>query len=1595
MNAFRNGALLAILGMCFTALQLRAQNPILFEAPEPADGTATVPGWAEKFADAVMDSQGRTFAIITMSTDISFLGHSIPFPPNTPLPVAPNYMNHALAVVCFSADGQVVWSTSMGSNYTLNYPNIVLDDAERPIVSLQGNSLASGTDPMALRLADSTLTWPAFTQQFETRVPVFRLNADDGSFGDLLFMNNTLGIDGTYGKTIYRHGKFYFPAWRYEVQRLDGSGNVEMRYILNSFPIGITPRDFEVLPDSSVVMYGYSNSPSNYVTTTTEITPVYATGSGNYTLFAMRATHGGAVRWIRTYCAEDVFDSERRAEEVRVLPDGNLLLTAKHVQPTTFAGVEHPTRSSSFKKLLFLRLDTLGNELSGLQLYNELPAEGGFGVDLFGRSQTKMVPMADGSIHFATGCTGTMGIAGFNGPVMGTFNNFSLVVGIVSPQGTVTALDFVRNVGDPKAVLINGTRTTTLANYGSGSSVLSTACMPDFPNHLSMVLTIDHSEPKPLPIPNFNIQYLDRDAGLVRLNNTSQNAQTIAWTFGDGTSQANTQAPIKGYVGGQNYLACISATNLCGTAQTCDDVVLGAEYNLTPSTAVRNAVALVRVNDLARVMTVGSQLNLVRNGQAPLPITNLELDARPYFNQGVPQLDQVFMHNWYGRVDLNGAELGLYHLEVILPGGSVDTVFNIFTVLENQGVDLEIRNIGRYSSTQLSPSILQNAGDARETLRGGRGPHREGYELRNNGALAVGVPVISYLPARVAVVVNNEYEVIEHPEHPSYTALNDFREANGLEYGSYQSSNGALQDTYITNGRAARMHLIPLVQNGGIYGTSYTNGFGQGYSIDLIWRNEHYLMAPVFNSTVLTGNTSVENGLALGEYLRLAAQDVLRQAFGAPGCTPCFTQAENDVMAIYARDINEVRRAQPPVPLQIRETYDIQRIAADILAEVLRTNCMPGLDVSTAGGPIFRQIVWRAMDRFLNHGHLNSCLTTPPPSGGSVLGQPSSPGIGLFVENGLNGGYSGPVTGVIPVTNPVVTPPIAGLPTSFWAPFEGVATGDGYITGTAVLNIDGEILTAPVSTVILETPDPGEPVITSTPDELSFNGTEHHIAADAGPGRYRTWVDPQSDAVKAIVTNVVNGVYSAELLSCILFITDPNITANYSDAEIEGYWNNCMREEYDRINNQQNPRTPGLDLEDLPDGYTDFAAVTAGLCNTPNLADLRSMPPLPGGGVLAMADAYQAYNCAYDPNEKYGPGDNEEEIWVKPGTMFNYRITFENIPEASAAAQVVQVIDQLDTAFFDLSTVRLTSARIGMEMNMPLDNMPGSACMSDLRPNVDHLLLLETDLASDGTLQWTFTALDVDDLQPTTDALGGFLQPNDSTGRGHGVVDFTVQLKPNVLQGEFINNQGDIIFDVNNPIQTQVWRNKVDGVKPTSAVDPLPFITMDTLITLSWQVDDSIGVVRHVELWISVDQGPFVLVGRPSGNSTFMYGRPGGNYRFYTIAVDMAGNREDIPADGFDAETTIDESVAVEEITSTGGLACFPNPTLDKLTLVTAEDHVGGTCSIFDVHGRLVYTQRIATQTNTLPTADLAPSTYVIVVANTAGELSRIRFVKQ
>ena len=184
-----------------------------------------------------------------------------------------------------------------------------------------------------------------------------------------------------------------------------------------------------------------------------------------------------------------------------------------------------------------------------------------------------------------------------------------------------------------------------------------------------------------------------------------------------------------------------------------------------------------------------------------------------------------------------------------------------------------------------------------------------------------------------------------------------------------------------------------------------------------------------------------------------------------------------------------------------------------------------------------------------------------------------------------------------------------------------------------------------------------------------------------------------------------------------------------------------------------------------------------------------------------------------DPNEMGGPAGVGPERKVRPGQWLTYTVYFENMPEATGAAQEVRVTHRLDPNL-DWDSFELVDVAYRNQTEPALAGKAAGTATSPLAGTPYHV---RTEAAFDlatGLAEWYLRI--VDDSTPDkwpADAYAGILPPNNAAHEGEGHVTYRVKVRDDAPDGVRIDATATIVFDLNAPIETDpAWWNTVAHV---------------------------------------------------------------------------------------------------------------------------------------------------------------------------------------
>jgi len=271
-----------------------------------------------------------------------------------------------------------------------------------------------------------------------------------------------------------------------------------------------------------------------------------------------------------------------------------------------------------------------------------------------------------------------------------------------------------------------------------------------------------------------------------------------------------------------------------------------------------------------------------------------------------------------------------------------------------------------------------------------------------------------------------------------------------------------------------------------------------------------------------------------------------------------------------------------------------------------------------------------------------------------------------------------------------------------------------------------------------------------------------------------------------------------------------------------------------------------------------------------------------------------------DPNEIIGPEGFDNKKWINNDMILSYNVLFENDSEfATAPAQKVTIKQILDDNI-NIQTFQLGSFGFAGKTFNISNNKSFYSNRIDLRDSLG----IYVDITAGIDIEkneafWIFNSIDPNTGQQPIDPFTGLLPVNNPENHeGEGFVAYTVQSKEHIVTGDVIHAKAQIIFDINEPIDTPEIFNTIDADDPTSNLYTDIQKTDKLSFSVFWSGDDIEGGsgLLGYDIYVSKDGEPFEKwLENTTNTSEIFNGEPGHTYQFYSLAKDNAGNIEKKP----------------------------------------------------------------------------------------------------
>lgn len=267
-----------------------------------------------------------------------------------------------------------------------------------------------------------------------------------------------------------------------------------------------------------------------------------------------------------------------------------------------------------------------------------------------------------------------------------------------------------------------------------------------------------------------------------------------------------------------------------------------------------------------------------------------------------------------------------------------------------------------------------------------------------------------------------------------------------------------------------------------------------------------------------------------------------------------------------------------------------------------------------------------------------------------------------------------------------------------------------------------------------------------------------------------------------------------------------------------------------------------------------------------------------------------------DPNEIIGPQGHDSLRWVSINEVLNYTIYFENDPEfATANAQNVDVRFTFEQNEWmkDFTLGTYGFANMSWNIDDAVNTYQKRLDLVDtMQIYVD--LIAGLDITKKQAF-WKFSSIDPESGFAPWQHDRGMLPVNDSTHVGEGFVQFSLKPLSTMKTGDTISIAANIVFDQNDTIPTNRWKNVIDAGNPVSKVIATADASNPRIHHLTFEAKDDEGGsgIKQVRLFLANQFGVYEEYAVCTADSTVdIETEAGRRYEFYSLAEDNVGNLE-------------------------------------------------------------------------------------------------------
>ncbi|XP_052094770.1 uncharacterized protein LOC127730411 isoform X2 [Mytilus californianus] len=263
---------------------------------------------------------------------------------------------------------------------------------------------------------------------------------------------------------------------------------------------------------------------------------------------------------------------------------------------------------------------------------------------------------------------------------------------------------------------------------------------------------------------------------------------------------------------------------------------------------------------------------------------------------------------------------------------------------------------------------------------------------------------------------------------------------------------------------------------------------------------------------------------------------------------------------------------------------------------------------------------------------------------------------------------------------------------------------------------------------------------------------------------------------------------------------------------------------------------------------------------------------------------------SHDPNDIIGPLGYGAARFIQKDTTMSIKIRFENVANATAPAQKVFIVYELDKSI-DMRTFKLGKFGFG-NFNHELKERTHFQVSVNLTEIYEGLFVRVRgglDILKK-RVTWEFQTVEASTGLSPSDPRKGFLPPNNGTD-GQGYVTFSVKPKTDVKTMTRIDLKASIYFDQNEPVDTPLIFNTIDDSPPDINGSVVQEMLNSEILAVAISYHDIGSGFQYTDVLLKSEYGYETLLTGITKNVIQIPLPPGEEYQLLFSPVDFTDNR--------------------------------------------------------------------------------------------------------